>query len=197
MKHKILIMGTPVAPGNRGVMALGASIVSLCRGVQHNVPVAFLQVHKPADDILVRMADGDIMVPVVTCRMSPRARLRDNLICILLIVLVYRSVPVFGLRSRIRCSIPWIDAILSADVVGDVRGGDSFSDIYGLRGFVIGMLPILSVILLRGSIVHFPQTYGPFYTRTAYLIARLLLCCSSSAVARDRESRKLAQVLDW
>lgn len=121
MKHKILIMGTPVAPGNRGVMALGASIVSLCRGVQHNVPVAFLQVHKPADDILVRMADGDIMVPVVTCRMSPRARLRDNLICILLIVLVYRSVPVFGLRSRIRCSIPWIDAILSADVVGDVQ----------------------------------------------------------------------------
>ena len=195
MTNKILIMGTPVAPGNRGVMALGASLVYLCRTAMKDAPVAFLQVHKPADDVLVRLAGGDVMVPVVTCRMSPRAKLKDHLLWILLMSFVYRMIPVAVVRKSIRDGIPWIDAVVGAELVGDVRGGDSFSDIYGLKRFVIAALPILTVLLLKGRIVHFPQTYGPFKNRTARLLARLLLRRSSSVTARDPQSRKIAQEL--
>jgi polysaccharide pyruvyl transferase WcaK-like protein len=96
---------------------------------------------------------------------------------------------------KIRSSIPWIDSVLAAELVGDVRGGDSFSDIYGLKRFAMAFLPVFSVILLRGSMVHFPQTYGPFRSKTARGLARYLLRHSSAAVARDPESQKIAQGL--
>ena len=188
-------MGTPVAPGNRGVMALGASLACLCRSGQGNPPVAFLLVHRPAADVLVRMNDGDFKIPVVTCRMSPSAKLREHLLWILLMAGLYRLIPISGLRSKIRHSIPWIDTVLGADLVGDVRGGDSFSDIYGLSRFISAFLPVLSVILLRGRIAHFPQTYGPFRSRTARRLAQFVLCRSSSLFARDPVSQSIAQEL--
>ncbi|RPJ33210.1 MAG: hypothetical protein EHM17_11090 [Verrucomicrobiaceae bacterium] len=195
MSRALLIMGTPVEPGNRGVMALGASIADLCKAVHEDKSVAFLQVHKPAADVVVRSGAGDFMVPVITCRMSPRVRLRDHLLWILLMSLLYRLLPFCALRLKIRRSVPWIDAVLAAELVGDVRGGDSFSDIYGLKRFAMAFLPVFSVILLRGSMVHFPQTYGPFRSKTARCLARYLLRHSSAAVARDPESQKIAQVL--
>lgn len=188
-------MGTPVAPGNRGVMALGASLVDLCLGAAPDATVKFLQVHKPADDVLVRTARGDFSIPVVTCRMSPRAPLRDQLVWILIMSIAYRLIPIKSLRDSIRQAVPWIDAVLNADLVGDVRGGDSFSDIYGLKRFVLAFLPVWTVLILKGSILHFPQTYGPFKTKAARLIARYLLRRSSAVIARDSESQRIAQEL--
>lgn len=188
-------MGTPVAPGNRGVMALGASLVELCLNAEPAATVRFLQVHKPADDVLIRTRRGDLRIPVVTCRMSPRARLRDHLLWILLMSAVYRLIPVRRVRDRIRRAVPWIEAVLGADLVGDVRGGDSFSDIYGLKRFILAVLPVLTVLILKGSIVHFPQTYGPFRSAAARVIARFLLRRSSAVMARDPESQRIAQQL--
>lgn len=192
---KILIMGTPVAPGNRGVMALGASIVDLCLGAAPNASVRFLQVHKPAEDVVVRTKRGDFKIPVVTCRMSPRAALRDQLPWILVMSITYRLVPIKMVRDQIRQAVPWIDAVLNADLVGDVRGGDSFSDIYGLKRFCLAFLPVWTVLILKGSILHFPQTYGPFKTKLAWMIARFLLRRSSAVIARDGESQRIAQEL--
>lgn len=188
-------MGTPVAPGNRGVMALGASIVDLCLGAAPNATVKFLQVHKPADDVVVRTKRGDFSIPVVTCRMSPRAQLRDQLLWILVMSITYRLIPIKLVRDQIRQTIPWIDAVLSADLVGDVRGGDSFSDIYGLKRFCLAFLPVWTVLILKGSILHFPQTYGPFKSKSARMIARFLLRRSSAVIARDPESQRIAQEL--
>lgn len=192
---EILIMGTPVAPGNRGVMALGGSIVDLCVSSEPKASVRFLQAHKPSKNVIVRTRNGDRSIQVVTCRMSPRAALLDQLPWILVMSFVYRLIPIQVVRIRIRGSIPWINAVLSADVVGDVRGGDSFSDIYGLKRFALALLPVLTVIVLKGSILHFPQTYGPFASGPARMIARFLLRRSSAVIARDCESQRIAQEL--
>ena len=127
--------------------------------------------------------------------MSLRSALRDHLLWILLMAFVYRFVPLENVRGSIRKHTPWIEAVAAADLVGDVRGGDSFSDIYGLKRFCLAFLPVLSVILIKGSIVHLPQTYGPFRTRTARFLARFLLRRSSAVIARDLESQRIAQDL--
>jgi polysaccharide pyruvyl transferase WcaK-like protein len=72
--------------------------------------------------------------------------------------------------------------------VGDIRGGDSFSDIYGVRSFLIRSLPVLSVIWVRGSVVLFPQTYGPFSHAPARFVARYILRHASRILSRDRAS---------
>jgi polysaccharide pyruvyl transferase WcaK-like protein len=191
----ILIMGTPVASGNRGVMALGASIADLFLTAAPGAEVGFLQVHKPSGDVRIQTRQGVRMVPVTTCRMSHRSELRDHLVWILCMAFIYRFVPSKIIRRAIEGSTPWIESVAAADLVGDVRGGDSFSDIYGLKRFCLAFLPVLSVILVKGSIAHLPQTYGPFRTRTARWMARWLLRHSSVVIARDRESQRIAREL--
>jgi polysaccharide pyruvyl transferase WcaK-like protein len=85
--------------------------------------------------------------------------------------------------------------VAEADLVGDVRGGDSFSDIYGMRGFLLSFLMVWSVLLVRGSIVQFPQTYGPYKSPLARWLARYILKWSSVIIARDKQSQKVAQDL--
>ena len=191
----ILIMGTPVASGNRGVLALGASIVNLCLNAAPNAEVGYLQVHKPMDDIRIKSNSGVRLVQLTSCRMSLRSALRDHLVWILFMAVLYRLLPSEKIRAAIRKKTPWIEKVHAADLVGDVRGGDSFSDIYGLKRFVLASLPVLSVILIKGSIVHLPQTYGPFKSRTSRAIARFLLRRSSLVIARDLESQRIAQAL--
>lgn len=188
-------MGTPVASGNRGVLALGASIVNLCLKAAPNADVGYLQVHKPMDGVRIRSECGDRVVPLTCCRMSPRSALRDHLAWIFLMAVTHRVLPSEKIRAVIRKKTPWLEAIYSADLVGDVRGGDSFSDIYGLKRFVLASIPVLSVILIKGSIVHLPQTYGPFKSRISRSIARFLLRNSSLVIARDLESQRIAQAL--
>lgn len=186
-------MGTPVASGNRGVLALGASIVDLCVVACPDARLSYLLMLRPVDDVEVPTRRGMRRVPVVISRTSPLAALRDQLWWIVLLSVVYRIMP--PLRGVIRRHCPWINALVEADWVGDVRGGDSFSDIYGLPRFLLYFLPVLSVLLIKGSVVHLPQTYGPFRTRTARWLARFLLRRSSVVVARDVESRRVAQEL--
>jgi polysaccharide pyruvyl transferase WcaK-like protein len=188
-------MGTPVASGNRGVLALGASIADLCLNAAPDAEVRFLLVHKPTGDACIRTRHGVRMIPVTSCRMSPRCALQDQLLWIVLLSVVYRLLPMSSIRKSIEAHNPWIGTVASAAWVGDVRGGDSFSDIYGLKRFLLASLPVLSVILIKGSIVHLPQTYGPFRTRTARLLARFLLRRSSTLIARDLESQRIAQEL--
>ncbi|HSU55260.1 MAG TPA: polysaccharide pyruvyl transferase family protein [Candidatus Dormibacteraeota bacterium] len=85
--------------------------------------------------------------------------------------------------------------MVEADLVGDIRGGDSFSDIYGLKGFMAGFFPVWTVLLLKGSIVQFPQTFGPYKSPVARRLAQYILKRSSVIIARDIESQRVAREL--
>lgn len=80
-------------------------------------------------------------------------------------------------------------------MVGDIRGGDSFSDIYGMKRFLLGFALASTVLLVKGEIAQFPQTYGPYASRTARFLAAFLLKRSSIVVARDAESQIVAESL--
>jgi polysaccharide pyruvyl transferase WcaK-like protein len=85
--------------------------------------------------------------------------------------------------------------VVESDLVGDVRGGDSFSDIYGLKRYAISFLMVWSVVLVKGTIVQFPQTYGPYNSLIARVVAKFILRRSSVIIARDKESQRVAQEL--
>ena len=188
-------MGTPASSGNRGVQALGSALAQLCIDADSRVQIILFGSHRDSLPIPMRLGGKMTAVPIVHWRMSPKARLRDHLFIITLLALFYRCIPLNYFRNRIAASIPWIKALEETDIIGDIRGGDSFSDIYGLKRYVIATLEIWTVILVKGSIVHFPQTYGPFRTRTSRVIARYLLSRSSILAARDKESQRIAQEL--
>lgn len=192
---KICIMGTPVHSGNRGVLALGASLVRLCRRASKGGEIRLLLINRDNHPASFRV-DGEVLqVPVVNARLSPKSRFKEHLFGIFLLSVLYRLVPLKRVRQAIANASPWIKTVSEADLVGDVRGGDSFSDIYGMQRFVFGFLTAWSVLLVKGDMVQFPQTYGPFKSPIARWMARFLLKRSSCVVARDTKSRDVARNL--
>jgi polysaccharide pyruvyl transferase WcaK-like protein len=191
---RVGILGTPVSSGNRGVMALGASLVSLCFRAGATEVVMFVGHHQPCD-VTFRVGDELRNVRVVNYRLSPRARLQEHLAWILCASLLYRAVPWPPLRRWLSRHTPWIAALEGVDFAGDIRGGDSFSDIYGWRRFLLGFAAAWTVICIKGGLVQFPQTYGPYGRCWVRVLARWLLRRAPVIVARDRESQQVAQNL--
>jgi len=189
------IMGTPLTSGNRGVLALGAALARLCLEAAPEVRVQFYGSHPRAESVVMRPQGTALPIPVIHWRMSPRGGLRHQLFVIVFGSLLYRLLPVAAVRRWLASAIPWIGSLEKTDFVGDVRGGDSFSDIYGLKRFLIATLPVLSVIWVKRSLVLFPQTYGPFKSRTARWIARWIIRHATTVIARDKASQAVAQSL--
>lgn len=188
-------MGTSVSSQNRGVLALGASLINLCSDAESGRKTVLLVGHHNNNPVRFRVGGRICLVPIVNTRLSPRSRPRDHLAWIVLMSLLYRYIPLRAVRCMIARISPWIRAIEESALVGDVRGGDSFSDIYGMQRFILGFLAAWSVILVKGSLVQFPQTYGPNRSPLARMLAGYLLRRSSVVIARDRESQKVAQEL--
>lgn len=189
---RVGVMGASLHSGNRGVAALGASLVGLMCQTRPNSQVSLLIGHREAKRTEVRVEGGCTTVRTVNYRLSPRAPLKEQLWWIMLMSALYQTLPSATARRLIIRRSPWIRAIAEADLVGDIRGGDSFSDIYGLSNFLLGCLPVLSVIWIRRGIHLFPQTYGPFRSKLAERLARYILSRADSIWCRDRLS--LAEV---
>ncbi len=192
MKTMVCVMGVPVTSENRGVHALKESLLLLCREAAPGAELALLIAKRDGETV---SDDRGNPIRVVNYRLSPRSRPSRHLAWILLASVIYRYCRWGWLRPALARSTPWIRTVLDAGTVGDIRGGDSFSDIYGLWNFVVGSVPALSVILLGGRLVQFPQTFGPFEHRLARRIARAILSRSAAVLARDRVSREVAREL--
>jgi len=80
---------------------------------------------------------------------------------------------------------PYLRAIVEADMVADITGGDSFSNIYGFRRFFLGSLHKWLIIFLRKKFVLLRQTYGPFKGNVAKAMARYILRRASTIYSRD------------
>ena len=192
---KIGILGTPVSSGNRGVLALGGSLLNLSAEASGGGDVVLLVANRSNTPVTFRIGAKPQIVPVVNARMSPRSKPSEHFAWIVCMALLYRAVPFRVVRSAIARSVPWIGVLSESTVVGDIRGGDSFSDIYGMQRFVYGFLMAATVLLVTGRLVQFPQTYGPYKSALARRMARFLLRRSSIIIARDLKSQRVAQEL--
>lgn len=83
---------------------------------------------------------------------------------------------------------PALKLLDGCDAVIDVSGGDSFSDIYGIRRFTAILLPKLIATNLGKPLILAPQTYGPFKEQTVLRSATAAIKASSMVWARDEES---------
>jgi len=184
----VCLMGCPLDTGNLGVSALGVSVTTLLKLEDPSTRVEMLLGRRRGEPYEYEAAGRTIEVPVTNFRLSPRAGLRQNLFAWLALAVLYRAVPLGPWRALLRRRYPLIRLSADADVVADIRGGDSFSDIYGLRGFLLSSIPAVCVLLVRHRMVMLPQTYGPFASPVARRVAAYILGRSSLIFSRDRES---------
>lgn len=78
--------------------------------------------------------------------------------------------------------------IQKCDVVIDLTYGDSFSDIYGMKNFMLYSVPKIITEKLHIPLFLGPQTYGPFKSKMAEHLAKRMLKNTDYIFARDDES---------
>lgn len=88
-----------------------------------------------------------------------------------------------------------LNLIDSCDAVLDISGGDSFSDIYGLKRFDNINIPKVLAAKLNKKLILLPQTYGPFNDNKVRKKAQESTRNSTMAWARDKDSFKVLKAL--
>jgi colanic acid/amylovoran biosynthesis protein len=177
MTYKVCILGASLDVGNRGVRALGVSLALLLSRLCPGVDIAFHYGNRIGGS---RRLSPEVEITIRNCRLSLKSRPAEHMAAILVLAALHR----IGIKGPARRN-GWLSSILDADFVGDITGGDSFADIYGLRRFVSGSLPLLSVVLLRKPYTMLPQTYGPFRSPVSRVIAKFLLRRAANILTRD------------
>ena len=81
--------------------------------------------------------------------------------------------------------------ISGCDIVFDFTEGDSFSDIYGIKRFVVTSYFKTVAIRKAGMFIFGPQTYGPFKSGAVRFAAARLIRSASRVYARDSKSAGL------
>jgi colanic acid/amylovoran biosynthesis protein len=175
------ILGASLDVGNRGVRALGVATAQLIAQVCPKNPIVFF--YGNATGGVRRLSGGvkELELIVRNCRLAYRSDSAEHIFVILTLAVLHR----IGIRGPAKRN-PWLSSLLAAEFVGDIRGGDSFSDIYGCRRFVLGSLPLLSAVVMRRSFVMLPQTYGPFRNHVCRALAKMMLSRADSILTRDK-----------
>ena len=187
-RYKACILGCSLETGNRGVSALTASLAEALNALVPGIQLSLFIGSRSPHAQWVRNGKQDIRLDVLQYRLSPRARPRDHMFFILLLALLYRLTPFRRLRKAILTRNHVLSALSEMDFIGDIRGGDSFSDIYGTGRFILNCLPALVVLAIGRPLVLLPQTYGPYKKKLARRMAGIIIRRTRFVLGRDQEN---------
>ncbi len=194
-KHNICFFGASFDTSNMGVSALAYSLIKLVVQRIPNAKISLLIGSKLPYIQNVNISGRNIPVEIVNYRLSPKSKLQNHLFYILLIACIWRVIPSKIVREKVISRNRWLRTLLKTSFIGDIWGGDSFSDIYGFTKFFLGSLTKVITIILKKEYILLPQTYGPYRCFLARKIARSILSNSSSIYCRDKQSINLLETI--
>ncbi len=87
--------------------------------------------------------------------------------------------------SKVRKLISLLKCLKNENVVFDITGGDSFSDIYGLKRFFTWSFLKYYINNSKALLVLAPQTYGPYSHNVSKVYAQKLVRNANYVFARD------------
>ncbi|OUD14123.1 polysaccharide pyruvyl transferase family protein [Thioflexithrix psekupsensis] len=182
-RPKIWLLGASFETPNMGVSALAeASLKCLI----HHWPNAHIMLRSFHTDTTQTITiDGKTITLHYREMWFGRNVLKpQNIYLLLFYALIVKIIP--PLRGYLMAKNRYFQELMEIDIVADITGGDSFSDIYGLKRLFYGSMTKFLGILCAKKFVMLPQTYGPFKGRIARFMARRILNNSDAIYARDK-----------
>jgi polysaccharide pyruvyl transferase WcaK-like protein len=190
-----IIMGASLDTGNLGVSALLASIVK-CIDVHYSDYKLYLMegVRNPLPQVVALPGGKKVEIGRIGIRRNKTVWRQNHLLRLIISTAFARMLP-DPLREKWLSRNPYLNAIVSAQAVLDITGGDSFSDIYGMWRLATGCLEKLLVLLCKADLTLLPQTYGPFQKRLSQFIARWVIVRAANVFCRDEKSVEQVHLL--
>ena len=184
---KICLLGASFETGNLGVSALAESSIKVIINRWPDAEITiFGSGYVPRQHRLFLMGK-EVSIRTLPVRFSKNIFLPHHFMRFVLFGLVAKMLPRLRPKDALVTRNPYVKTLFEADLVLDITGGDSFSDIYGMRRFVLGFLLKGLVKIFRKKLVLLPQTYGPFSKRVAKVLARYILNYATIIYSRDRK----------
>ncbi len=182
---KICLLGASFNTGNMGVNALAESAIKCIRHRWPEAEVMLLGSGREVGEERLIIQGRQLHMNTLPLRFCRNVFMAEHF-CVLsgcaLLLKVFRT----ERAKRLLCRHNWyLKEILECDLAADITGGDSFSDIYGMKRFVLGYLEKWLMVLFDKPLVLLPQTYGPYKRRITRLLAGNILKRSKVVYARD------------
>ena len=188
MNHKmnICLLGASFDTPNLGVSALAESSIKCILHRWPEAEVTLLGSGRTAGEFCLKMAGKEIVVRKVPIRFSKNICLSNHFFRLVFYAFLLKLFPFRKLRKYLAERNSCLKSILQTDLFADITGGDSFSDIYGMRRFISGFLKKLLPIMFNKKLIMLPQTHGPFRRPLTKFMARYILKRSNIIYSRDR-----------
>jgi len=184
---KCIILGASLETNNMGVSALVSGAITSLRKCYPNAKVSLLDYGLKPCTYTVLTEEGPATVNLLNIRFSKRFYLRNNIAWLLLHAFLLKLLPQ-RLSARLLSRNALLQEICDTDIVASIAGGDSFSDIYGLRRLLYVALPQILTLVLNKRLILLPQTLGPFHGFLAKRIAGYIHRMAKMVYSRDRQS---------
>jgi colanic acid/amylovoran biosynthesis protein len=193
---RLCLLGATFATGNLGVSALTDGALQCILHRYPHARVSLLNYARSAEEYSYASADRIVHLNTIALRFSKRLLLRNNVALLLTVALLSRLLRGNQYRRAVLLE-RWqaLSQVDACDMAVALSGGDSFSDIYGMRRFFYVALPQLLVLALGRPLVLLPQTIGPFRSRLCRAVARHILAHASMSFSRDRQGLAYAREL--
>ncbi|MFC1794320.1 polysaccharide pyruvyl transferase family protein [Planctomycetota bacterium] len=193
---KICLLGASFDTGNLGVSALAESSIKIILNRWPDAEVVLFGTGSTDGEHCLKLSGREIRVRIVCMRFCKNVFMRSHFCVLLLNAILLKLLPFRRFRNLLSAINPYVKTLVETDKVFDITGGDSFSDIYGLRRFLIyGFLQKWLVTQFGKELILLPQTYGPCARSITRLMAKSVLKRASVIYARDSESVEYARVL--
>lgn len=181
------LLGAGFQTANHGVGALASGTLAALMSADPGAQVAFLDYGREPLVSCGRVGGRTIRVPLINLRFSKKIWQTNHVVRLLMTALLIRFLPSSTLRNAALRRNAWLRRLSDIPIHLSIAGGDSFSDIYGLRRLLYVVLPQLLVLALGKPLVLMPQTYGPFQSMPARWLARRILGRAALIYSRDEE----------
>jgi len=186
---KICLLGASFDTGNLGVSALAESSIKIILHRWPDAEIVLLGSGSAEGEHCLKLNGRDIQVRIERMRFCKNIFLRSHFFVLLLNSVLMKMVPLKGFRKLLSVVNPYVKTLVETEKVFDITGGDSFSDIYGLRRFLIyGFLQKWLVTQFGKELILLPQTYGPCTRAITRRMAKSVIRRASIVYARDTES---------
>ncbi|HLX43618.1 MAG TPA: polysaccharide pyruvyl transferase family protein [Bryobacteraceae bacterium] len=189
----ITILGAAFNNENLGVGALAVGIVTCIEEAAPDAEITLLDFAQEPEVFHLKLNGGTKTIRTVNLRMKPSSP-ANNIVFLVALALLMRLLP-RRVRESLYAKNRVLDHIHNSDVIVSIAGGDSFSDIYGMRRLVDVSLPQMLVLLVGKELVLLPQTLGPFKSGIAKMAARTIMTRAKLVFSRDKASLQEAKAV--
>lgn len=187
---KVCLIGASLDTGNLGVSALAESSIKVVLNHWPDAEIFLLGSGQKPKQHRLFLFEREIFVRALPMRISVNIFLPYHLLWFVFYGLIAKVFPRSSLKDRLITRNQYYQTLSRMDFAVDITGGDSFSDIYGFRRFILSFLPKWLVVFLGKELILLPQTYGPFKRRLTEMMAKYILNRASLIYSRDRAGIK-------